>query len=80
VFQQDSAPAHRARKTAVSVDNEDSRLFHPNSPDSNPVDYKVWSVMQEKVCKGQIADVDELCSRILTDKLDQRISDMAVRQ
>jgi len=47
--------------------------------DLNPVDYKVWSVMQE-VCKGRINDVDELRQRILTDELDQRVTDTAVRQ
>jgi len=50
-------------------------LWLPNRPDLNPVDYKVRSVMQEKVYKGRIKDVDELCSRILTawNKLDQCI-------
>jgi len=38
--------------------------------------------MQEKVYKGQIKDVDELRSLILTawDELDQRVIDTAVRQ
>jgi len=44
------------------------------------VDYKVWSVIQEKVCKGWIKNVDELRSRVLTDELDQRVSDTAVWQ
>ena len=46
------------------------------------MDYKVWSVMQEKVYKERIKDVDELCSRTLTawDELDQRIIDTAVRK
>jgi len=88
VFQQDSKLAHRARDTVDhSVDKGDSRLhssfqWPPNSPDWNPVDYKVWSVMQEKVYKGRIKDVCELRSHILTawHELDQRVIDMAVRQ
>jgi len=65
VFQQDSAPAHRARKTAdpLTVETPDfilATLWPPNSPDLNPVDDKVRAVMQEKVCKGRINDVDEL--------------------
>ena len=46
------------------------------------VDYKVWSVMQEKVYKKRIKDIDELRARILTvwDKMEQRIIDTAVRQ
>jgi len=38
-------------------------LCPPNSPDLNPVDYKVWSVMQE-VYKKRIKDIDELRARI----------------
>jgi len=46
------------------------------------VDYKVWSVTQEKVYRKWIKDVDELRSHILTawDELDQRVIDTAVRQ
>ena len=49
-------------------------LWPPNSPDLNPVDYKVWSVMQE-VYKKRVKDIDELRARILTawDEMDQRI-------
>ena len=57
-------------------------LSTPNSPDLNPVDYKIWSVIQEKVYKSRINNVDELRSRILTawDELDQRVIDTAVGQ
>ena len=41
IFQQDSAPAHRARETVA--------LLQTETPDLNPADYKIWSVMQEKV-------------------------------
>ena len=59
-------------------------FWPPNSPDLNPVDYEVWSVMQEKVYKKQIKDIDidELRARIPTtwDEMDQRIIDAAIRQ
>ena len=57
-------------------------LWPPNSPDLNPVDYKVWSVMQEKVYKKPIKDTVELRASILTalGEMDQRIIDAAVRQ
>jgi len=55
-------------------------LWRPNSPDLNPVDCKVCSVMQETVCKGWIKNVGELRSRVLTDELDQRVSDTAVNR
>jgi len=57
-------------------------LSPPNSPNLNPVNYKLWSVMQEKVYKKRIKDVDELRLHILTawDKLDQRASELVIRQ
>ena len=44
-------------------------------PDLNPVDYKIWGVLQERVYKTSIKDVDELRCRIAEewDKLDQLI-------
>jgi len=57
-------------------------LWPPDSPDLSPVDYKVWSVMQEKVYKKRIKDIDELPAHILTawGKMDQHIIDAAIRQ
>ena len=54
VFQQDSTPAHRARDTNVFLERQmphfiPPTLWPPNSPDLNPVDYSIWSVLQEKV-------------------------------
>ena len=39
-------------------------LWPPNSPDLNPVDYKIWGLLQEQVYKTSIKDVDELRRRI----------------
>ena len=30
----------------------------------NPVDYKIWAVMQERVYEKRVNDVDELCQRL----------------
>jgi len=54
VFQQDSAPAHRARNTDQLLQQETPEfttpdLWKPNSRDLNPVDYFVWGLMQEQV-------------------------------
>jgi len=56
-------------------------LWLPNSPDLNPVDYEVWSVLQEQVYNVKVNDVDELRQRIQTawDELDQRIIDKAIK-
>jgi len=79
-FQQDGASAQRARETVelLKVETPDfipPNLWPPNSPDLNPVDYKIWGLLQERVYKTSIKDVDELRRRIAEewDKLDQRI-------
>ena len=56
VFQQDSAPAHRARDTVELLQRETAdfispELCPPNSPDLNPVDYKIWGSCSS-VCTG----------------------------
>ena len=85
-FQQDGAPAHRAREIVelLKVKTPDfipPNLWPPNSPDLNPVDYKIWGLglLQERVYKTSIKDVDELRRRIAEewDKMDQRLIDKA---
>ena len=53
-----------------------------NSPDLNPVDYIVWSILQEKVYETRITDLDNLKRRIRTEwaKLDHAVIAAAVRQ
>jgi len=87
VFQQDGAPAHRARDTVAFLERETPdfippTLWPPNSPDLNPVDYSVWSVLQEKVYCSKISDVDELKSRLIDEwaQFDQSIIDAAICQ
>jgi len=57
MFQQDSAPAHRARETIKPLQREtpafiSPNLWPPNSPDLNPVNYKICGVMQDCVARG----------------------------
>lgn len=87
IFQQDGAPAHRARDTVRLLQTETPdfirpTLWPPNSPDLNPVDYTIWSIMQEKVYKTKIRDVNELRQRIVEawDEIDQRVIDESVQQ
>ena len=52
VFQQDNAPFHRAKDTIKQLQQDTPDfigLWSPNSPDLNPVDYKVSGVMQQRV-------------------------------
>ena len=87
VFQQDSAPAHRARDTVAFLARETPQfigpeLWPPNSPDLNPVDYKVWGVMQERVYRTPIRDVDDLKQRLIDtwSGMQQSVVDEAVDQ
>ena len=58
------------------------RLCSPNSPDLNPVDYVIWSVMQERVHQTRVHDIDDLQQRLITVwyELEQRIVDDAIDQ
>jgi len=54
IFQQDSAPAHRARDSIellrrTTPDFIAPDMSPPNSPDLNTVDYAIWSVIQQRV-------------------------------
>jgi hypothetical protein len=87
IFQQDSAPAHRARETIELLRRRTPDFFAPdmwppNSPDLNPVDYAVWSVMQQRVYQTRIHDIDELRQRLITVwcGLEQRVVDDAIDQ
>jgi hypothetical protein len=56
VFQQDSACTGAPRSCNIGVLAEipafiSPELWPPNSPDLNPVDYKIWGCMQERVYK-----------------------------
>ena len=57
-------------------------LWPPNSPDLNPVDYKIWSAMEERVYRWKVRHVEDLRGRTCIlqawDELDQRIIDKAV--
>jgi inhibitor of nuclear factor kappa-B kinase subunit alpha len=54
-LQQDSAPSHRAKMTQKWCrknlpDFIDAEQWPPNSPDLNPLDFSVWSILETKVC------------------------------
>ena len=87
IFQQDSAPAHRARDTIALLQRETPAfippdVWPPNSPDLNPVDYKIWSVMQHRVYRKKVQDVAELRGRLIEvwAGMEQTIIDDAINQ
>ena len=87
VFQQDSALAHRACETIKLLQWETPAfispdLWPPNSPDLNPVDYKIWGVMQDWVYQKNVKDVKELRDRLVEiwAGLQQNMIDAAIDQ
>jgi len=51
-----------------------------NSPDLNPVDYRIWSVVQQRVYQSRVHDIDELkqCVQQVWRDVYQSIIDNAV--
>jgi len=86
-FQQDSAPAHWARETIELLSRMtptfiEPEMWPPNSPDLNPVDYSIWSVVEERIYQQRIQNTDELRQRLeaaLKD-LEQHIVDTSIDQ
>ena len=87
IFQQDSAPAHRANDTVEMLRRDTPAfipptLWPPNSPDLNPVDYKIWGVLQKRVYRTRIRDVEHLKERLVEEwaHFEQSVIDGAVNQ
>ena len=68
---------HRALQISIVPD-----MWAPNSQDLNPVDYVSWSVIQQRVYKTRVHDIDELRQRLLHVwcSLEQLLIDDAVDQ
>ena len=85
MFQQDSAKAHRARKTIKLLQRETPAspdLWPPNSPDLKPVNYKICGVMQDRVYQKKVKDVNELREQLVDvwAGLQQNVIDDAIDQ
>ena len=86
IFQQDSAPAHRARDTVRFLEQSTPAfippdLWPPNSTDVTPVDCKIYSDMQQRVHQSQLHSIDELKKRLLEvwhNVMDQSVIDDAI--
>jgi len=85
VFQQDNAPAHRARDTVQLLQQETPEfiapeLCPPNSLDLNPVDYRVCDLMQERVYKTAVRDIADFTQRLIEtwSSIPQTVIDEAI--
>lgn len=64
-FQQDSAPAHKAKTTQRWLKDNipdfiSSDDWPASSPDLNPLDYKIWSVLEEMACSKPHTNLETL--------------------
>lgn len=64
-LQQDWAPAHSARSTMEfcknnGIDVWDKSLWPANSPDLNPMDFSIWSILEQKACSTNHKSVESL--------------------
>ena len=72
-FQQDGAPGHKAYKVQdflrencpdfISVDphwRNPTGEWPPNSPDLSPLDYSIWSILEEKACSKPHPNLESL--------------------
>ena len=69
VFQQDSAPAHKAKTTQEWMKRNLANywpwtLWPPSSPCLNPLDYAVWGVLEDKVGATSHPSVDALKNKV----------------
>jgi len=84
VVQQDNAPAHRHATLCDFSSNAGvpPDLWPANIPDLNPVDYRIWSVVQQRVYQSRVHDIDELKQRLqqVWRDVDQSIIDNAIDQ
>ena len=72
IFQQDGARAHTSKHTLAYFEEnlpQTAELLKPNewpthSPDLNPLDYGIWSILEKRVFAVKIRDVEHLCDRL----------------
>jgi hypothetical protein len=78
VFQQDGAPAHTAKETqdwcqAEFFDFVRKSEWPPSSPDLNPMDFSIWSILEARACANPHKSVESLINALKREweKLDQ---------
>lgn len=71
IFQQDSAPAHKAKTTQAWLQAHVPQFISPDewpagSPDLNPLDYTLWDKLEDMVCTRRYQNINSLKSAIST--------------
>ena len=70
MFLQDSAPAHRVKNTLSWFESQKIDLISPSewppySPDLNPMDYSIWSILESKACAARHDNFEKLKTSLL---------------
>jgi inhibitor of nuclear factor kappa-B kinase subunit alpha len=65
VFQQDSAPDHKAKMTQEWLQRSipafiSAQDWPSGSPDLNPLDYKLWAVLEDMTCRKRHNNLNSL--------------------
>jgi len=73
---------HKARETVALLSQETPDFIPLSLWSLNPVDYKVWGLLQEQVYRSPVKDIDDLGNRVMQewDRLDQQVIDQACKR
>ena len=69
LFQQDGAPSHTSKLTQAwlrenILDFIAKEEWPPYSPDLNPMDYSIWSILESKACDNSHTSIDTLMTSL----------------
>ena len=85
MFLRDSAPAHKAKSTQEWFRRQNIELIKPeewpsSSPDLNPLDYKIWSFLEDIVCARPHKNLEHLKSALVkaVDEIDMNVVRAAI--
>ncbi|KAI6655362.1 hypothetical protein LOD99_2197 [Oopsacas minuta] len=85
VFQQDGAPAHTSNATQAWLRSNNPDFIQkeewpPYSPDLNPMDYSIWSILETRACLKSHTNIDSLKKSLCRDweRIPQEILRAAV--
>ena len=72
IFQQDGAPAHTSKLTIKYLHDRNIVIINPKewppcSPDCNPMDYRIWALLEQTVYGGNKIDTVEMLKQKITD-------------
>jgi len=84
VFQQDSAPGHKAKTTQEWLQRNfpafiNAEVWPSGSPDLNPLDHKLWAVLEDMACRKRHNNLDILKRSLVKVAIENPPGDSACR-